>query len=83
MTIRTTVVIVGADEFATVARRCAQGEAVSAIVETQGRYVPGNTSVTNEVRHEDRRVVRPGPLKELRPSVYELLIAALLHLPGS
>ena len=39
------IAIVGADEFAEIARRCEQGEAVSAIVETQGRYVSGNTSI--------------------------------------
>jgi aminopeptidase YwaD len=39
------IVIVGADEFAPIARRRERGESVSALVETHGRFTPGNTSL--------------------------------------
>ena len=38
------IVIAGVDEFAPFAARCDQGEALQATVETQGRFVEGNTS---------------------------------------
>jgi len=38
------IVIVGSDEFAEIADRCERGETLEATVESQGRYVPGNTS---------------------------------------
>ena len=38
------IAIVGSDEFADIADRCKRGETLDATVETQGRYVPGNTS---------------------------------------
>ncbi|MFN8591792.1 MAG: M28 family metallopeptidase [Thermomicrobiales bacterium] len=39
------IAIVGADEFAPIAARLAAGEAIEAVVETNGRYMPGQASV--------------------------------------